>query len=71
MIVDKNVKWCHNSVVARITLRIPDDVYRELVKVSEENDRSVNSEIVRAIKEHIYGRGEKEMYKMSSDKAGK
>ena len=38
----------------RITLRVPDDLYKLLKSVASDSDRSVNSEIVRAIREHVH-----------------
>jgi len=35
--------------VNRSTVRIPDELYKKLVKSAEENHRSINSEIIAAI----------------------
>lgn len=37
----------------RITLRLPDDVAADMDKLAEDQDRSLNAEIIRAIKYYV------------------
>lgn len=46
-------KWCH---MKRITLRLPDDLHNQIEALAIEENRSLNAEIVRAIKTHLLAR---------------
>ncbi len=36
-----------------VALRLDDELYEELKKIAKDADRSVNSEIIQAIKKHV------------------
>jgi len=37
----------------RITIRFPSELVNELKRIALRNDRSINSEVVQAVREHI------------------
>jgi predicted transcriptional regulator len=37
----------------RITLRLPDDLHQQLVELAKLDDRSLNAEIVRAVRHYL------------------
>lgn len=53
---EKVVFWNQNgTVVANITLKnIPEKTYEQLKERAKKNQRSINSEIIRAIENHIH-----------------
>jgi len=37
----------------RITIRFPSDLVEAIKKLAKENDRSINTEVVRAVREYV------------------
>jgi len=53
----------------RITIRFPSDLAEELKKLAKMEDRSINSEVVHAVREHILRKKRVELEKGEDDAA--
>lgn len=54
--------------MARITLRLPDDLHEQLVEIAKEDDRSLNAQIVASLKNYILARRLRVAMENSRDK---
>jgi hypothetical protein len=50
-ILDTTLCQCHSDIMKRITLRLPDDLHQELCRIADQEDRSLNSQILQILRQ--------------------
>lgn len=45
--------------MAKLTLRLPDDIHRRVQELAEQDDRSLNSELIALLREAINARSQR------------
>ena len=56
------------SATTSITIRIPAEIAEQMRRVAKQHDRSLNGEIVRALREYVAKHQEKQEYRNSSSR---
>lgn len=51
-------KWLHSGGMKTLTLRLPDELHNQVKEHADQDERSLNSELVVLLREAVKARGE-------------